>query len=147
MSCNRKIMNAVLWASLLPFAAASSLSQDSTTKPKNNVAKAPAHARKTSLHIKVVAERRSSVPGGSRIELYGQNACRELEPKSSGIRLGEASFESLPRCKVLLRIFITGFSTKSLPVDLGKYKDPMQILVKVDGPPIVQNAQALNPGP
>lgn len=146
MICNRGILSTVLWASLLPFAAALSSSQDAATKPKDNSAKAPAHAGKTSLHIKVVAERRSNVPAGSRIELYGQNACSELE-SSRSILLGEASFANLPKCKVLLKIFITGFSTKSLPVDLEKYKDPMQILVKVVGPPIVQNAQALNPRP
>jgi hypothetical protein len=59
--------------------------------------------------------------------------------------LGQATFANVPKCKVLMKIFITGFDTKTVIVDLTNYQDPMKILVNVEGPPKVQNAKVVGP--
>jgi hypothetical protein len=44
---------------------------------------------------------------------------------------------TLPLCKVKLNIYISGIDSKTVSVDLGKYKEPIKILVKLKGEPTV----------
>ena len=85
------------------------------------------------------AEGRDKLPAGSTIELKGdEDACKKVRPPEQNITSDGVTFPDLPVCKVKLWIFITGFDAKILPVDLAHYKDPMRILVKSSGPPVVQ---------
>lgn len=89
------------------------------------------------FHLKVSAEGMETLPTGSTIELKGnQEKCKSLKQKQI-IRSGEVTFQDLPICKVQLLIFITGFATKQVSIDLAGYSQPMRILVKTNGPPEV----------
>jgi hypothetical protein len=89
------------------------------------------------LRIEVSAQGMDMLPTGSSIQLKGDDGtCKQLEQEQS-INSDQATFTNLPVCKVKLRIYITGFDGKTVLVDLAKYKDPMRIQVKSNGPPVV----------
>ena len=92
------------------------------------------------IDIKVSAEGIETLPQGSTIELKGDDeSCKDLRRPEEPIGPdGEVAFSDLPVCKVKLSIFITGFDFKTTVVDLAKYKGPIQIRVKVNGPPEVK---------
>jgi len=119
--------------------------QDETIKPGSsdtkhadeNKTKKASSETAIPIHIKVFAQGRQALPAGSTIELKGdQETCKKLQ-RTQNIQSGEVTFTDLPVCKVQLRIFITGFDAQLVSVDLANYKDPMRILVKSDGPPLV----------
>jgi hypothetical protein len=64
-------------------------------------------------------------------------ACEDVQRLKHSIGADGATFADLPICKVKLKIYITGVDTKTAFVDLADYKDPMRILVKSNGPPVV----------
>jgi len=89
------------------------------------------------VHVEVSAEGMTKLPTGSTIRIKGdEKSCKNLEQEQS-LNSDRATFSSLPICKVKLKIYITGFDGKVLSVDLAKYKDPMKILVKSAGVPVV----------
>lgn len=89
------------------------------------------------FHIIVSAQGKAALPANSTIELKGnQDNCRNLALTQS-IQLDQVTFPVLPVCKIQLQIFITGFNTQIVAVDLAKYKDPMRILVRAKGTPEV----------
>jgi hypothetical protein len=97
---------------------------------------APKEEKKTaSLKIQVSAEGNSSLPAGSKIEWRNledeqEGGVRNLEPEGT-------TPMSLPVCKVKFWIYITGFETKSITLDLAgkedKYKETVRITVKHKG--------------
>jgi len=89
------------------------------------------------LRIEISAQGMERLPTGSTIQVKGDDeSCRHLEQEQS-INSEAATFTNLPVCKVKLHIYITGFDGKTVPADLAKYKEPMRIQVKSNGPPIV----------
>ena len=97
----------------------------------------PKHETTVTIHLKISAEGMDKLPTGSTIELRGDPAvCKDVQ-RSQNIQSGEAMFPDVPKCKIDLRFVITGFNTQVLSVDFGKYKDPLQIVIKSDGPHIL----------
>jgi hypothetical protein len=144
---NYKIGIAVTLLCLFParLTVAIPASQEESGRPGNsdtkhtneNKTKKPSSETAIPVHIKILAQGMEALPTGSTIELKGnQETCKNLR-LTQNIQSGEVTFPDLPVCKVQLRIFITGFNAQLVSVDLASYKDPMRILVKSDGPPIV----------
>lgn len=89
--------------------------------------------------IKISAEDKPSLPLGSNVEWQGVGkTCSAEEGKKSLNSEGEALL-NLPFCKVKLVVFITGFDTKTVTLEISKekdkYKGPIQILIKHKGAP------------
>ncbi len=132
----------MLCVALLRPAAAIPVPQEEPVKPENGEAQKTA-AKKTRItaHFTVSAEGKSTLPPGSKIELKGDAAsCKNLLRPPQHLGPEGATFPDLPLCRVKLWIYITGFETKIVSVDLAKYKDPMRILVKSKGPPVVDTS-------
>ena len=91
----------------------------------------------TTVHIKVSADGVNPLPDQSSIQLKGLDDCDMLTRRGDLDADGEITFSELPVCKVMLKILITGFETKSLSsVDLADPKNlTMRIHVKAAGPP------------
>lgn len=80
----------------------------------------------------------SALPPGSTIELKGDDqACGDLSRHEQRLEPDKTTFLDLPVCRVKFRIFITGFNVQAVSVDLAKHKDPMKIVIKRTGPPVV----------
>jgi len=128
-------ISALLCLALLQLALATPASQDESGQPNNAI---KSEKKKITLHIQLSAEGMDPLPTGSTIELKGdEETCKTNVQQTQHVELGEATFPDLPVCKVRLWIFITGFDTKTVPADLAKYKDPIRIVVKSNGPPVV----------
>src|SRR5690349_3969237 len=86
----------------------------------------------TTVHIKVSAEGVNPLPNESSIQLKGLDDCDQLSRRGILDSDGEFTFSGLPVCKVMLKILITGFETKTLPeVDLADHKNSrMRIQIK-----------------
>jgi hypothetical protein len=119
-----------------PSQGDTSKSEDNKTKHVDqNTSTTPRPDSSILLHIKISAQGMEAVPNGSSIDLKGnQETCRKLE-RTQNLQAGNATFPDLPVCKVQLRIFITGFNTLLVCVDLANYQDPLRILVKHNEPP------------
>jgi len=100
----------------------------------------PADAPKPALDVRiaVVAEGMDRLPSNSRVELQGEGpgACKSLK-RDQMIQADGVLFRDLAVCKVKLRLFITGFDTKAVLLDLANYKGRLKITVKEEGPPTV----------
>jgi hypothetical protein len=120
-------------------AVAAPVPQDEPGKPATSPARKPADKKaKINVHIIVSAEGKDTLPSGSKIDLLGNEpACEDVQRLKHSIGPDGATFPDLPVCKVKLKIYITGFDTKTVVVDLADYKDPMRILVKSTGPPVI----------
>jgi hypothetical protein len=129
----------VLCLALPPFAAAIPLPQDEPPKPESTETKKTVEKKTNiSVHFTVEAEGKSSLPTGSKIDLKGDaRACKNLKRLQQHLGSDGATFPDVPVCKVRLWIYITGFETKTLSLDLAHYKGPARILVKSKGPPAV----------
>lgn len=95
-----------------------------------------------SVKIKIVAEGKPSIPSGSKVEWEGVGeSCKNVSGEQN-LRSTEATPLTLPVCKVKLTIFITGFNTTAVTVDLAgneeKYANPIRIKVKRQGPAEVE---------
>jgi hypothetical protein len=128
-----------LCLALLRLAVAAQAPQDETTKPENSPApKTTQKKTKISVHIIVSAEGHDKLPSGSRIDLQGrEEACKDVQRLQQSIGPDGTTFLDLPICRVELRIYITGFDTKIISVDLAAYKNPMRVLVKSKRPPVI----------
>lgn len=113
------------------------LPQDQVDKSKKNEAPKTDEKKNNStvsVKIKISAEGKSAIPSGSWIEWEGiGESCKNVTGEQN-LRSTEATPVSLPVCKVKLTIFITGFNTTAVTVDLAgneeKYADPIRITVK-----------------
>ncbi len=141
MKCKMGIPAALLFLAFLRPAVAMALPQEEANKSKKNDAakgdekKNDATAR---VKIKISAEGKSSLPSGSKIEWQGiEETCKDVTGKRR-LESSGATSVSLPVCKVKLMVFITGFDTKAVTVDLAgneeRYNDPIRITVKHQGP-------------
>ncbi len=97
------------------------------------------------VHIKLTAEGATTLPQGSFIEMKGdEQRCAALDRKSDLDAQGNVQFRDLPVCKVVLKIFVTGFETQKAPVDLSRYKDaPILIHINSTGVPTLLASQRL----
>ncbi len=129
----------LLCVALAQVAVAAPASQDEPGKPAISPAKKPVDKKaKINVHIIVSAEGKDALPSGSKIDLLGNEpACEDVQRLKHSIGPDGATITDLPVCKVKLKIYITGFDTKTVVVDLADYKDPMRILVKSNGPPVI----------
>src|SRR5262249_23025649 len=94
-----------------------------------------------SVKLMVSAEDHPTIPSGSKIQWEGSgDGCRTVAGEQS-LRPTDATPLTLPVCKIRLTIFITGFTTKAVTVDLvgneKKYADPILIKVRLQGSPEV----------
>jgi hypothetical protein len=106
-------------------------SQDRGDRPR-------ADEKTASVKVLISAEDKPAIPSGSKIEWESTgDGCKSVTGELN-LRPSEATPLTLPVCKVKLTIFITGFSTKAVTVDLvgneKKYADPIHIIVKLQGP-------------
>jgi hypothetical protein len=129
----------ILGVALLQVAVAVPVPQDEQGKPETSAAKKPVEKKaKISVHIVVSAQGKDTLPSGSKIDLLGDEpTCEDVQRLQHSIGPDGATFPDLPRCKVKITIYITGFDTKPAFVDLADYKDPMRILVKSNGTPVI----------
>jgi len=141
------ILATLLGLVLFQIAGAIVIPQDESNKPDNTDAKKTEDNRTPkaasdstiSVRIKVSVQGMKALPTGSTIQLKGnQDACKEAVEREQPIQSGQATFEDLPVCAVRLWIYITGFNSQTVKVDLANYKDPLQIMVKSNGPPVVK---------
>jgi len=92
-----------------------------------------------SVPIKMSAEGKSSLPSGSNIEWEGVGKSCSTETGKKNLNSDGLTVVNLPACTVKLVIFITGFDTKTVTLDIAKdkekYKEPIRILVKHKGSP------------
>jgi hypothetical protein len=141
------ILITLLCLVLFQPAVAFAVSQNEPNKPENSDAKKTEDNRSPkagsdstiSLHIKVSAQNMKTLPTGSTIQLKGsQEACKESVEREQPIQSGEVTFTDLPVCPVRLWIYITGFDSKTVKVDLANYRDSLQIMVKSNGSPVVK---------
>jgi hypothetical protein len=104
-------------------------SEEKTAKPQPVIA----------VHIKVSAQGVDTLPNQSSIQLKGLEDCETLDRRGTLDSDGLITFSELPVCKVMLKILITGFDTKTLPaVDLADHKNStIRIQIKSAGPPIL----------
>jgi len=131
------ILATLLGLVLFQIAGAIVIPQDEPNKPDNSDAKKTDST--ISVRIKVSVQGMKALPTGSTIQLKGnQDACKEAVEREQPIQSGQATFEDLPVCAVRLWIYITGFNSQTVKVDLANYKDPLQIMVKSNGPPVVK---------
>lgn len=90
------------------------------------------------VKVKVSAEGKSVLPSGSRIQWEGVSAtCRNVTGAKTLQSAGTTPV-SLPTCKVRLTVFVTGFDTKAVTVDLAgkedKFDEPINISIRRQGP-------------
>ena len=131
------ILATLLGLVLFQIAGAIVIPQDESNRPDNTDAKRTDST--ISVRIKVSVQGMKALPTGSTIQLKGnQDACKEAVEREQPIQSGQATFEDLPVCAVRLWIYITGFNSQTVKVDLANYKDPLQIMVKSNGPPVVK---------
>ena|SRR5215475_1355914 len=130
----------LLLATLCPNDAVGSRQAESTKPSESEPPKTSESqpALTASVKVKVSAEDRSTLPSGSRIEWQGlEGRCGTAIGRKTLDPNGAMTSVTLPVCKVRLTIFITGFDTKAITVDLAanreKYKDPIRITVKHQG--------------
>ena len=135
MKFKTRIPTLILCVALWHVAGAVPVPQDEPGNPGTSHAKKPA---KINVHIIVSAEGKDTLPSGSKIDLLGNEpACEDVQRLKHSLGADGATFPDIPICKVKLKIYITGFDTKTAVVDLADYKDPMRILVKSSGPPVI----------
>jgi len=130
----------ILCVALSRPAVAVPFPQDEPSKTGTSPAKKPVDKKaRIDLHIIISAEGKQALPSGSKIDLLGNGqACQDVQRLQHSIGPdGGATFVDLPLCKVKLTIYITGFDTKFVFVNLADYKDPMRIVVKSNGPPVI----------
>lgn len=86
------------------------------------------------VHVKLLVESMTTVPSGSKIEFKGtEEACRTFQTPLTPIGANGITFDNLPRCKVDMNVFITGFATKNKPVDLRESTGRMKVVLKASG--------------
>jgi len=93
-------------------------------------------AKTASVKVVVSAEGKTAIPSGSKIQWEGTSeSCTNVTGEQT-LRPTETPLR-LPVCKVRLTIFITGFNTQAVVVDLvgneKKYADPIHITAKLQG--------------
>jgi hypothetical protein len=102
---------------------------DDEKKDKKKPSEAP-----VSIHIGISVEKMPTIPAGSKIEIRGaEEACRSYHTPLTPIGASGVTFQSLPKCKVDMTVFITGFATKTKPVDLRESTGKMHVVLKSSG--------------
>jgi hypothetical protein len=111
-----------------------------TPKPSDKTDKSPPADSVMTVRFKISAEKSPTLPTQSKIEMSGADEkCKDVQG-SQYIKSGEVTFTKLPVCKIKLTIFITGFNSQIVSIDLAKYKEPILIMVKSTGDPVVATA-------
>jgi hypothetical protein len=134
-----RLLTALLCAALAPLTV-KSMGQAGAEDAKDTAAKkdtekpAERAAEKTAamtVHVALYANELKELPDGSSIELKPDSeSCNKMKNMESDIHSGRATFADVPVCKVKFFVFVTGYNTQSIPVDLLKCKEP--ITIKID---------------
>jgi hypothetical protein len=94
-----------------------------------------------SIQIKFSVDDRPSLPPGSKIQWNGEDNTCEQTKGDQPIGPGGVTSMEVRACKINILIFITGFATKKVTLDLAKnkekFKDTILITVKHQGEPEV----------
>jgi hypothetical protein len=90
-----------------------------------------------SIKLKIFAEGKPSLPSGSRIAWQGvEDRCRNVTGNKY-LELDGTTTVNLPVCKTRLTLFVTGFSTQAVVVDVAtntrKYKEQLRIAIRHQG--------------
>ena len=93
------------------------------------------------IQIKISLDGKPSLPPGSKIQWSGEdNTCKQTKGEQP-IGPGDVTSVEVRACKINILIFITGFETKKVTLDLAKnsekLKDTVHITVKHQGEPEV----------
>ncbi len=96
---------------------------------------------KKTIKIKVSVDGQPSLPQGSKIQWNGEdNTCKQTKGEQP-IGPGDVTSMEVRACKINILIFITGFQTQKVTLDLAKnrenFKDTIHITVKHQGDPEV----------
>jgi hypothetical protein len=145
MKCKISSLAAILSLTLMLLAVGSAVAQEEKDKPKNNDSPKTEEKKSNStasVRIMVSAEGKSSLPSGSRIEWKSLDDNGEGAAGTKNLESSGATSLSLPVCKVKVWVFVTGFDTKAVMLDLNgkedKYNDLISIKVKRQGPAQVE---------
>ena len=139
MKLRIRLLTALLCAALAPLSVKSmgqaGAKNAEDTAPKNDSEKPAERAtEKTTtmtLHVALYANELKELPDGSSIELKpDSDSCNKMKSIESDIHSGKATFANVPVCKVKFVMFVTGYNTQSISVDLLKCKEP--ITIKID---------------
>lgn len=105
---------------------------------------APAEAKplaRSTVDIEVSAEGKETLPSGSRLDWSGVDPECKKETGNRRLEASGPTTMSLPACSVKLTLFVTGFDTKQVLLDLGpgahKAHGTIHIKIKKQGPPEV----------
>jgi hypothetical protein len=145
MKCKMVIPVALLFLAVLRPAVAIAVLQDEADKSKKNDAPKTDEKKNSStvsVKIRISAEGRTALPSEARIEWQGiEETCKNV---TGGKRLdSNETSVNFPTnlCKVKLTVFMTGYDTAAVTVDLAtnkeKCQDLIRITVKRQGPPEV----------
>ncbi|HXJ15454.1 MAG TPA: hypothetical protein VNH19_24540 [Candidatus Limnocylindrales bacterium] len=89
------------------------------------------------VRFRISAENKDTLPTQSKVELSGADEkCKNVHGNQD-IKSGEVMFTKMPVCKIKLKIFVTGFDTRVVIVDLAGYKEPMLVALKANGTTVV----------
>ena len=94
--------------------------------------------KRVTVKVKLSAEGNAVLPSGSKIQWEGiGDTCKKISGEKAVQSAGETTM-TIPVCKVKLTMFITGFDTKAIVVDVAsnahRYSNPIRITVKRQGP-------------
>ena len=134
---NHKTGILIVLLCLMPLCVVSSISgfQSDHDKPKTGdkfEKKGPGDSV-INVRFRISAENKETLPTQSKVELSGaDDKCKNVHGNQD-IKSGEVTFSKLPVCKVKLKIFVTGFNTQVVVVDLAGYQEPMSVVLKADG--------------
>lgn len=108
--------------------------------PQQAPARPNTENKKVSIRIKITADDKPSLPSGSKIQWNSEDhACKQTSGDPQPIGPGDVTFLSVRLCRINILIFITGFDTKMVTLDLpknsGKLKNEIHITVRRQGKP------------
>jgi hypothetical protein len=143
MKCKIGIPVSLLLLTLLPSATIA-LPQDvpdKSSKGDTSKTEDKKNNSSVSIQIKISVDDKPSLPPGSKIQWNGEdNACEQTKGEQP-IGPGDVTSMEVRACKINILIFITGFATKKVTLDLAKnrekFKDTILITVKHQGEPEV----------
>ena len=97
--------------------------------------------KRASLSVLISAEDRPAIPAGSKIRWEAADETCKGEQGELILRPKEPTPLTLPICKLRFTIFVTGFATRAVTIDLvgneKKFSQTIHITMKSQGDPVV----------
>lgn len=134
MKCEIAVPAALLFLALFRPAVGITLPQDEANKSKKNDASKTGEQKTSStvkVKIKISAEGKASLPPGSKIEWQGiEETCKNVTGRNR-LESDKPTSVNLPACKVKLTVFMTGYDTAAVTVDLAANEENCQNLIRI----------------